>query len=287
MTTTQYYAASFLKIFGFQRKNTWLTSASKEAHLLDEAEEILGELAWEYFENDTENDALYWKIKSFLTQRAQLSKSIQELESEAEELQQSRHAALANIEESSLSLERNRGKLTEQESSIYSKINDLSSQASQLKKERDGINSKLSFLASEEELTEEIKENSHREMLRLKNSFQELKKEKEKQEVLLLEIQKEISTTLTKITHIQEPHAKKAQSLFTKTSELNKILSEKKNIRSSLQKECRETFIKVGQILSHPDNKAHPGSRAHSGLIKQMKAIRKSIFYQQSAAQLH
>ncbi len=63
MNSSRYIISRLLLSFGLHRKNKRLLEAAEEAHLLRQAEEILGEDVWEQVEDIEQISVEYWNLR--------------------------------------------------------------------------------------------------------------------------------------------------------------------------------------------------------------------------------
>ncbi|MGL5018827.1 MAG: hypothetical protein ACRDBP_11885, partial [Luteolibacter sp.] len=90
MTSSRYYIARFVQAFGLLRRNTRMSDAASEMHLLREAEAQLGAAIWEKVEGIEELSVEYWNLRRLIKERDLVQDKLKECQAKIDEAHEER-----------------------------------------------------------------------------------------------------------------------------------------------------------------------------------------------------
>ncbi|MDP6209360.1 MAG: hypothetical protein QGG01_13690, partial [Roseibacillus sp.] len=151
------------------------THAATELHLLREAEEILGRLAWAEVEGIEELSVEYWNLRKFTKNYEELSQKIESANVNLSDYNEHRTDLLGMVVDSSKDLTDERATLAETSERLKSERETIVEDARAVKRRHDGVTAKLEVLVGESDQQSPKLDASRQELLRLKTQFKELR----------------------------------------------------------------------------------------------------------------
>lgn len=283
MTSSRYYIARFVQAFGLLRRNTRMSDAASEMHLLREAEAQLGAAIWEKVEGIEELSVEYWNLRRLIKERNLVQDKLKECQAKIDEAHEERVTLLNTTPELQQELLDERVALLMEVEKLTLRRDQIVGEARDIRRTYDGIKMKLEVLTKEYAGAvgkgEEIEKVKNR-LVELKTRFSELKR-------LRIEIGHEIEASDAKIDLVDEKlnefkkeQRVRASGAFGVIGERNKEISVLRAEGAVLDTQMRQLYAEIGRFVSRHTH-LHPGCKAAAesqrGLVEIMRALRRSI----------
>ena len=286
MTSSRYFISKFFKSFGLDFSEKHRTAAAYEAHLLRDAQNIIGGLAWEKVEDIDELSSEYWSLRK-------LSKEYQELDSQIENLtevldtaQEQRSQTIENVSSANRGTASNRDSIHNRIERLSKEREDIQQQGRTIKRSYEGLKTKLEVLR-EEEATErnqfEIK-NTTKKLEELREQFDKVKNRRGQIDEKKTELQTELNALNQKLSKEDSVIREQAESQFSIIGQTNKKLNTLRSSLSNLENEISSLHDQIGRhiIKNIQDPRIKEAAKQYKGLISLTQEVHKSTLRNRS-----
>jgi len=288
MTFPKYLVCRLAVGFGYTRKNTRLGDAASEMHLLKEAEAHLGEAIWKNVEEIEELSAEYWNLRKLITEHKRVTLAISKLRERLDSSHNERTSLLgnSNVQYQDFLVERS-NKFAELE--ILSRERDaVIANARDVRRNYDGLKTKQEVIAKEGGKLGDI-EKVEKRLAELKNTFTDLKKQRQEVATKIIEKGKAIESIETKINAEKMDGRTKASAVFQDIGGVNQELSTFRAELGMLETQMRQRYSEIGRFVSRNADKSLECRKAalkQRGLVDVMAALRRSVQFNHELANL-
>lgn len=279
MTQTPYLLWRIARAFGISLRQRHATHAATEVHLLREAEEILGRLAWAEVEGIEELSVEYWNLRKLTKKYEELSHKIESANVNLSEFNEHRTDLLGKVVDSSKDLTEERTALAEKSERLKSERETIVSDARTVKRRHDGIKAKLEVLAGEDDQQSPKIEASRQELLRLKTHFKDLRDHRDALIIKIDSVESTLKDIDTRIEMRRSEMRDEALNNYQNIGKANRDLSHNRAEMSSLESEMIALFSEIGRYIlsTHHDSSVAEVASNHRSLLNQMSALTLSI----------
>ena len=285
MNSTRYIFARLASSFGLHLKNKRLSEAADEAHLLRQAEEILGEEIWEKTEDIEAINVEYWNLRKHQLAMNKLEGQIEGANEVLEASHEQRNTILQDTSHASNPLEKTRDELLEKSEKLISERDSILSQAKQLKRHFEASTTKVTVLTSQEEqepgsVDQELIKKEREKLTAFKKNFIELKKEREKLGIEITAMDQRINDIEEELNQDLKRHRDKAASAYQNIGEATRKQSKLRAEVGVNEQEMSLYFSEIGCYVSKQvghDALCTEICKDHAGLISQIQSLRNSI----------
>ena len=283
MTPTRYFFARIAQAFGLNRRNTRMSDAASEMHLLREAEAHLGEIIWERVENIEALSVEYWNLRKLLKERDAVLRELKECESRLNIAHEERSTLLnTNSAPQEQLLQQRQDVLLEMEE-LSAKRDEIVARAREVRRRYDGLQMKFEVLSREEDLPagrEKELEDIRARLVELKKEFASLKAER-------LKIAARIDAGDAKIDQLDEKLQEATKGIRSQASQAFQQIGDATRDISTLRSELglfetrmNHLYAEIGRHVSRQaaiDPECAEAVKPQRGLVNVMSALRQSI----------
>jgi DNA repair exonuclease SbcCD ATPase subunit len=282
MTPSQYFTARVAQGFGIQRRNKRLTEASQEMHLLRDAELFLGQLVWESVADVEELGVEYWNLRKLINEREEIVQRLEICRDTLDKAQGER-AALLNLDSTpQQDIIEERSQLITNLESHARKRDDIVARARRVRRNYDGLITKLEVLGQSPELNTAVIRESQERLEELKKQFSDLKNER----VEIAELIQVGDDRLDEIEGIMAEFRNKrrlgAAEAFHVIGDANREISTHRAGLGLMETQMRQLYAEIGRYVSrniHTHAEVAKAAAEHRPLIEVMRALRRSVAY--------
>jgi chromosome segregation ATPase len=290
MTSSLYYLARFAKNFGYHRKNHRMVEATNETYLLREAEAYLGELVWEKVAEIEELSIQYWKLRKYTIQRQLISEGMADCQERLDCAREVRSSTIQNIPALNQELLDLRTNLSRDLKAFSLQRNEIIADAKEVRRSYDELKVKLEVLTAEpadhSANSQEIEKVKSR-LEKLKSKFSEIKLTRitigEKIEALELKLDK-LNQQLSDQKNDRRPGSSEGFHLLGDSNKEMSVLRAERNV---IETQMHQLYSEIGRYISlySYDNPAcATAASSNKALVDVMRALRRSIIYNQTLA---
>ncbi|MGJ8724168.1 MAG: hypothetical protein ACSHYB_06400 [Roseibacillus sp.] len=279
MTRSAYIVARVFSTFGLAPLEKFRTAAAFEAHLLRDAETIMGELAWDSLEEMEEVSSEYWQLRKITKARDELEVKISALNEELEEAQEARVRALEEVAEVTKDKVDARDKAAEKIDRLHQERDDIQRDGRTIKRVHSGLKTKLEVLLEEFDNEESPDISKTREELKLKRlQFEKIKERHRTIDKRIAELQEELSELNQVIEKENDTIREKAEKQFSTIGKTNKELTDLGNKVGVIDVERSALFAEVGRhvLQNSKDPTIRKAAQKQRGLLSLIDEIRAS-----------
>ena len=279
MTQTKYLLWRIAQTFGIAMRQRHATRAAAEMHLLREAEEILGRLAWEDAETIEDLSVEYWSLRKLSKQYDELSGRIDSANVNLQKSHHQREELLGAVVDSTKDLVAERNKLVETNERLNVERETVLAEARTVKRRHSGIKAKLEVLVGEGSQASSEVDASKKELLALKRTFKGLRDRRDEVSVKISNIESELKELETRIESRRSEMRDEALGNYQNIGKANRDISNDRAELGSLENEMIALYSEIGRyILAHRrDPNVSSVAAKHRSLTNQMSALRVSI----------
>ncbi|MDP0490903.1 MAG: hypothetical protein Q7Q71_07640 [Verrucomicrobiota bacterium JB023] len=278
MTRTGYIFARLFTSFGIARTDTYRGNAAFESHLLHEAEEILGNLAWKETEQLEDISADYWQLRKLGQKHDALEKESESLIEQIEASQEARSNAIEEVSDKTRDQVQRRDQVAEQLERSRREEEEILRQGRSVKRTHQGLKAKLEVLQAESTDEQSLKQTKEQ-LKELRQKFDGIKKRREEIQARLIELDTELKELSELINKENQLVREKAENDFSNIGKANKQLTTIKSEMGSISQDANELFTGIGQYLI--TNQKDPEVKAiiapHRKFVDLINALRASI----------
>jgi chromosome segregation ATPase len=281
MTSTKYLVCLVAQAFGYRQKNTRMTEAAEELHLLKEAESHLGKALWENVEEIEALSIEYWTLRKLIKERERV---VSELEIRQKKLAEAHEERVGLLEISNEPYQ----ELLEERLTILNSLEALAKQrdlivakAGELRRAHDGTKMKEEVLTKEGISSEKDFAAITQKLLELKAQFAKLNAERQKVVAKITEGDIKIDTIDTEILKRKKERRAQASEAFQHISDANQDISSLRAELGVIDTQMRQLFTEIGKFISRnsTDPECRKASKEMQWLVDVMSALRKSILF--------
>jgi chromosome segregation ATPase len=278
MTTARYIVARIAQAFGVVFRSHHATNAAAELHLLREAEEILGRLAWKDLENLEDLSVEYWNLRKLDKEHTELTGELATASGILQQSHDERASLMEKVTESTRDLVVEREALVEKSERLDSERDMVLAEARAVKRRHDGLKAKLDVLTEEGHKTDEITE-TNEELAQLRKRFKLLRDRRNKLAARIEEIDASIEELDARIEKRRKSMREEALGSFQNIGKANRNISTSRAELGNVENEMISLYCEIGRYLcAHGDEpECKEILRPHRTLLGQMKALRVSI----------
>jgi chromosome segregation ATPase len=278
MTTTRYIVARIAQAFGIVFRAHHATNAAAELHLLREAEEILGRLAWSDLEDVEDLSVEYWNLRKLDKEHAELTNELAAASGILQQSHDERAGLMGKVAESTRDLVVEREALVGKSERLNSERDMILGEARAVKRRHDGLKAKLDVLVGEGRDRDEISDTTG-ELNELKQRFKMLRARRDKLAARIQEIDSSIEQLDERIEARRKKMREEALGSFQNIGKANRNISSSRSELSNVENEMISLFCEIGRYLcAHANEPACKRAlRNHRNLLNQMRALRISI----------
>ena len=285
MTPARYCIARIAQAFGVVFRARHASNAAAELHLLREAEEILGRLAWTEIEEIEDLSVEYWNLRKLDKEHTELSNEIAAASGILQQSHDQRAGLMEKVAESTKDLVVEREDLVEKSERLNSERDMVLGEARAVKRRHDGLKAKLEVLTVENRESDEITDTTE-ELNELKKRFQVLRSRRDELSERIQKIDNTIEDLDIRIENRRRDMREEALGSFQNIGKANRNISTSRAELGVIENERVSLFCEIGRYLcAHAENPvAKSALRPHRNLVGQMKALRRSINYNNKLA---
>ncbi|WP_189569448.1 hypothetical protein [Roseibacillus persicicus] len=281
MTRTGFLLAKLLTSFGIAPLEKYRMSAAFEAHLMRDAEVIIGELAWDNLESVEDVSTEYWKLRKLTKKHDELEEKIESLEIQLDDSQEARARALEDVAEATKDKVEARDKVADSIDRLHQEREDIQKDGRSVKRAHSGLKTKLEFLLEESdgEMTPEA--SATQQELKLKRiQFEKIKDRRNVIDGRITELQKDLHALNEEIEKENKIIRERAEGQFGKIGKINKELTSLSNLLGAIDTERTELCSEVGKFIiqNAKDPQIREAVKSHRGLLSLIEEVRASTF---------
>ena len=279
MNSSRYIIARFLLSFGLHRKNKRLLEAADEAHLLRQAEEILGEDVWELAEDIEGVSVEYWSLRKLKMEASKYKDAIEQADVLLNTSHEERNVILGQTNQECQALDAKRVDYITQSKELVTQRDRTIAEAKMVKRKFEAARTKIEVIGLEGG-ADDVIEAERKKIASYKQDFKNLKQEREAVGV-------EIQDLNEKIRHVEEALGQDRQRLRTEASDAyhsigkaNRDISKLGAEIAVVESEMKLHFCEIGRYISQNvgvDPMCAPICKERSHLVAQMESLRSSI----------
>ena len=285
MNSTRYIFANLASSFGLHLKNKRLSEAADEAHLLRQAEEILGEYIWEKVENIDAVNVEYWNLRKHQIAMEKLEGEIQGANEILEASHEKRNIVLNDTSDDSASLEETKDDLLAKSAKMAADRDAILAKAKQIKRNLEASATKVTVLKSQEEKglgvdNQELIQQENDRRAAYKRDFVDLKKERERLRIEMESMNCRISDIDAELNASRKRLRDKAVSAYHNIGEATRNQSKLRAEVGMNEQEMSLYFAEIGQYVSSNIDKDPACAEVcgdHATLVTQIQMLRSSI----------
>lgn len=280
MTVTTYIVAKVISAFGINLSEKHRTAAAFEAHLLRDAESIIGSLTWQNLGNFEELSTQYWLLRKLSSKHDNLSGKIEKLTETLESSQDARTQAIEDISEKSRATTTRRDATATMFERLHQEREDIQRDGRAVKRAHAGLKTKLEVLLEENsEESQKVIETTNAELKQQRTKFEAIKIRRDEIDARINELQKELNELNRTISEENRVIREKAESQFSTIGKTNKELTQLKSEMGAIEIECERLHSEVGAFLlaNSDEPEVKQATKKHRSLLNLIKAIRASV----------
>lgn len=261
------------------------SNAAAELHLLREAEEILGRLAWRDSENIEDLSVEYWNLRKLDKEHTELSNEITAASGILQQSHDQRAGLMEKVALNTHDLVAEREALVEKSERLNAERDMVLGDARAVKRRHDGLRAKLEVLTEEQRDLEQIN-HTNRELEALKERFKELRIRRDELAAHIKKIDTSTEHLDQRIELRRKDMRQEALGSVQSIGKANRSISTTRAELGNLENGMITLYNEVGRYLcTHSNEPATKETlRQHRNLIGQMRALRQSINYNNKLA---
>jgi len=293
MTSTRYVLARIAQSFGYIRKSHRLGEAVTESHLLREAEAYLGMLVWKKVESIDSLAVEYWNLRKLISECDEVNDKIAECRQRVNQAQEDRLELTNGKSEPNDAATAEQARLIDELEKLILRRDTLVAEAREVRRLYTGTKTKIEVLEDErdkkgtdEDHLKKIEEVSAR-LLEIKKHFETLKESRKEVGHEIERTERQLDQVEEKIKTLRQERRKKAAESFHLVGEMNKELSQLRARAGILELQIRQLYMDIGRCVSlsaQSNPQFAEAARDQAQLIRVMKALRRSVDYNQKLA---
>lgn len=280
MTPSRFLIARLAQSFGLERRQRRMSEAASEAHLLHDAEQVLGSKVWREVEGIEELGIEYWNLRRLVADRERLHSEIADLDNHLADAHTRRAGLLDADSAERRNLDQRRNQLLEELDRLAKQRDEVIVRAKELRRLYDGAKTKYQVLEGEGGGDAEGAQRARERMESLRQQFEHLRSERD-QTVAHIEADSAELEQVEQQLGIERDRTRQAASgAFQKIGEANRRLSSLKAEVGVVESKMQQLFIDIGRHVSlaaESDPACRAVARNQRSLVSVMSALRKSI----------
>jgi chromosome segregation ATPase len=283
MTTTRYWINRLAQSFGYIRKNSRMSDAASEMHLLREAEAFLGLHIWENVEPIEALSVEYWNLRKLVKERDIAKEKLASCEENLRLAHEERAALLNSMPEFDQSLLDERNSLLAGLEELAKQRDAVVANAREVRRAYVGLKMKLEVLTKESDGSPSNREEINRVKTRLtelKSKFEELKLERIKVGEQIEQGDARIDILDVELKESRQQRRMLASEAFQAIGDGNKEISTLRAETALIDTKMRHLYAEIGRYVSRNSNRDPDCAKAADsmhGLVDVMRAMRRSI----------
>lgn len=279
MTRTGYILAKLLTSFGIAPLEKYRVSAAFEAHLMRDAEVIVGELAWDNLEKVEEISTEYWKLRKLTKKYEEIAQQVQVLEEQLDESQDARARALEDVAEATKDKVDTRDKVADKVDRLMQEREDIQKDGRSIKRAHSGLKTKLEFLLEESKGEITPQASATQQDLKLKRvQFEKIKERRDAIDERITSLQQTLQAINKEIEEENRVIRERAEVQFGTIGKANKELTTLRSSLGTIDTERVELCSEIGRfvIQNSKDPEIRQAVKKHRGLLNLISEIRAS-----------
>ncbi len=283
MTTTRYWITKLAQSFGYVRKNTRMSDAASEMHLLREAEAYLGLHIWENVEHIEPLSVEYWNLRKLVKERDLAREKLTSCEDGLRQAHEERAQLLTATPEVEQNLVDERNTMLAGLETLAKQRDTIVADAREVRRAYVGLKMKLEVLTKESagspSQTEELNKVKSK-LLELKIRFDELKKDRIKVGEEIEQGDAKIDIIDERLRDSRQQRRGMASEAFQAIGEGNKEISTLRAETALIDTKMRHLYSEIGRYVSRNaklDPACAKASEKYHGIVDVMRALRRSI----------
>lgn len=254
------------------------SNAAAELHLLREAEEILGRLAWRNSESIEDISVEYWNLRKLDKEYNELSDEISAASGVLQQSHDERAGLMEKVALSTQDLVAERQTLVEKSERLNAEREMVLSDARAVKRRHDGLRAKLEVLTEEQRGADQI-QSTNQELDALKERFKELRIRRDELATRVAEIDSATEDLDQRIEVRRKDMRQEALGSVQNIGKANRSISTTRAELGNVENEMIALYNEVGRhLFAHAEDAGTKDVlRPHRNLIGQMRALRQSI----------
>jgi len=289
MTALRYATARLLCSIGFTFKSKRLNDLAMEAHLLREAEEVLGYNCWQEVKNIDDLSSEYWNIHDFKIDRAQKFERLSHLKTQFQNKQTEHQGILAGANQKSVDAREERKQAVQKAEKLSNDRDTCIAEATRLRHLFDGQQTKLKvILQTPEGNTSEEAQVARTKLADIRKQFEKQKEKRQQIADEIAHLNAFIADIDQKISIMNSEAQNKASDSATLVGNIREISNLQAEV-GQIDKKISLLYMKIGNHLSRhyeTDKACEEASRAAGQLVNKIIALRDSIVYNNKLIQL-
>ena len=279
MTRTRFYVLRLCQAFGLQFKSRHAIAAANEAHLQQEAEEILGEFCWKELEKVEELSMEYWNLRKLSKEREIMAKKIDETEEVLTQAQSAKSEQIELVMESTKDLVNERDEVMDKSDRLSAERELIINEARSIKRRHDGTKAKLEVLSEEGKESDVAFSKATEDLQELKKRFKKLRTRRDELTEKIDVLEKEISEVNERIEERRSKIQEESAGNHGLIGDAHKDISQTRAKLGLLEQEMNTMFRNIGKFVvgNVRDPEISILARPHRGLISQIKILENSV----------
>ena len=282
MNTFGYIVRRLARSFGFRNERERMVVARREAQLLSEAENILGQMAWEHTENIEELSNEYWQIKEISAKQITLSEEITLYEAENRRLQEEHDKLEAQIESQIEAMNQRKAEKMKEAMQLMHQAEEKRHRAELTTKKFSGTKTKYKVLSQqggEKSQLDEVLQS----LQKLKEIYAGQKAEIQANSAEIQQKEQEAAEILEEINQCRSKAREQLTAMITEVGKSSNLVAKRSAELGSLSRTKKQLIYDVGTFLSINSESKNPEIRKvlnrAKGLISKIKTLRRSIAF--------
>ncbi len=282
MNTFSYIVLRIARSFGIKGDRDRLLAARRESTLLSEAENLLGQMAWNDAEEIDELSEEYWKIKELQAQDVKFAAEIKGLESENERLMIEHDRLEEKLEDEIAVLADQKAEKMQEALSLMHQAEERKSDAELTKKKFTGMKTKYKVFVDSGESQEQLSE--------IMNTLHELKEQyaKEKKEIAgitdeIHRLEEEANGIEDEIGEVRERARERLTAMMAEVGKSSNLVARHSAKIGAISRAKKDLMYQVGAFLSvnaeSPSPEIRRALRKHRQMLSKIATLRRSIRY--------
>lgn len=274
--------------FGIRRERARWSALTRETHLLAEAQDLLGKLAWPATENLEGLSGEYWQMRDLDMQQTEMRKQSDALAAAKEEAENRLYAIEEKFEESIGDIRQRKSTLMDKAVEVLEDVEQIKTRDGETRRRFNSMKAKLEVLKKQgDEYAGEI-EKTRDLLASLKAEHSANLAEIAEREAEVQKIEQEVAAIDQEISDRRSALREETASLVAEISRMSKQIAELSAKIGAIDNRKNEISFQIGKYLSNHMNNGDPGARAVMARFRPIAAriryLQRSIQYNQRLA---
>jgi len=279
MNSSRYIISRLLLSFGLHRKNKRLLEAAEEAHLLRQAEEILGEDVWEQVEDIEQISVEYWNLRKLRTKVSEFQGAMTQAGEILDLSHEERNEILSQTNKECQALEEKRLSYRTDARELIAQRDRMISEAKLINRKYDASRTKIEVIGLEGD-GQEVIDKERQKIDSYKLELQSLKKDRDALGLKIQSLDHEIIQIGKRLGNDRQRLKDEASSAYHSIGKANRDISKLGAEVALVESEMKLHYSEIGRYVSlHVglDPECTQIGKEYSSLIVQIQSLRSSI----------